>query len=154
MGCPIRLAVCLGLIWLAIKREHQPLLLLPNGFGDLLASVALAEIAEPGGFLYILYEKGVSGGLFPLLIFMGVGAMTDSGPLLANPRTAAAQPGILATLIGALALSQYTGLVGFSRQEAESTGSIGGRICSAPSRSWPTRTWPWCRASSRRSCGC
>lgn len=124
------MAVCLGLIWLAIKKEYEPLLLLPIGFGGLLANVPLAGIADPGGFLNILYEAGVANGLFPLLIFMGVGAMTDFGPLLANPRTAllgaAAQFGIFATLIGALALSDYTGLVDFSIQEAAAIGIIGG----------------------------
>ena len=101
--------VCLGLIYLAIAREFEPLLLIPIGFGGLFANVPLAGITEADGFLGILYETGVANGLFPLLIFVGVGALTDFGPLLANPKTAllgaAAQFGIFATLIGALVLS-------------------------------------------------
>ena len=76
------------MIYLAIKKQFEPLLLLPIGFGGLFANVPLAGISDPGGFLGIIYGSGVSNGLFPLLIFMGVGAMTDFGPLLANPKTA------------------------------------------------------------------
>lgn len=124
------MAVCLLLIWLAIAKQFEPLLLLPIGFGGILANVPLAGIADVGGFLEIIYSAGVSNGLFPLLIFMGVGAMTDFGPLLANPKTAllgaAAQFGIFTTLLGALALSQYTGLVDFTLQDAAAIGIIGG----------------------------
>ena len=84
----VMIAVCLTLIYLAIKKEFEPLLLLPIGFGGLLANVPVAGISEPDGFLGIIYDVGVSNGLFPLLIFMGVGAMTDFGPLLAHPKTA------------------------------------------------------------------
>lgn len=122
--------VCLGLLYLAIVREFEPLLLVPIGFGGLFANVPLAGIAEHDGFLGILYELGVSNGLFPLLIFVGVGALTDFGPLLANPRTAllgaAAQFGIFATLIGALAMSEYLPMVDFSLQDAAAIGIIGG----------------------------
>jgi oxaloacetate decarboxylase beta subunit len=122
--------VCIVLIYLAIRKEFEPLLLLPIGFGGLLANVPSAGIAEPGGFLYIIYEMGVSNGLFPLLIFMGVGAMTDFSSLLANPKTAllgaAAQFGIFTTLLGALALTEYTDLVEFSLQDAAAIGIIGG----------------------------
>jgi oxaloacetate decarboxylase beta subunit len=125
--------ICVGvlLIWLAIKKGFEPLLLLPIGFGCILANIPVAGIAEPGlpgnpdGFLYIIYSTGVKSGLFPLLIFMGVGAMTDFGPLIANPKTAllgaAAQFGIFATLIGAIMLP-----LGFTLQQASAIGIIGG----------------------------
>ncbi|MEZ4319982.1 MAG: sodium ion-translocating decarboxylase subunit beta [Myxococcota bacterium] len=126
----VMIAVCFALLWLAIKREFEPLLLVPIGFGGLMANVPGAGIAEPDGFLGILYGAGVSNGLFPLLIFMGVGSLTDFGPLLANPRTAllgaAAQFGIFATLIGALALSDATPWIDFSMQDAGAIGIIGG----------------------------
>ena len=130
LGTLAMMAVCLLLIWLAIAKQFEPLLLLPIGFGGILANVPLAGIAEPSGFLGIIYGAGVSNGLFPLLIFMGVGAMTDFGPLLANPKTAllgaAAQIGIFTTLLGALALTQYTGVVDFSLKDAAAIGIIGG----------------------------
>jgi carboxybiotin decarboxylase len=182
----IMIAVSLLLIWLAIKKQFEPLLLLPIGFGGILANIPVAAISAdphsievmirevvaagpagfeavlregmaalsfgPGardsvvegamavandpagltnflhesikpGFLGIIYGAGISNGLFPLLIFMGVGAMTDFGPLLANPKTAllgaAAQFGIFATLIGALILR-------FEVPEAAAIGIIGG----------------------------
>lgn len=122
--------VCLVLIYLAIRKEFEPLLLIPIGFGGLLANVPGAGIADGSGFLAIIYEMGVSNGLFPLLIFMGVGAMTDFSSLLANPKTAllgaAAQFGIFSTVLGAIALSEYTGLVEFSIQDAAAIGIIGG----------------------------
>ena len=122
--------VCLALIYLAVKKEYEPLLLLPIGFGGLLANVPIAGISEPDGFLGIIYDLGVSNGLFPLLIFMGVGAMTDFGPLLAHPKTAllgaAAQFGIFSTLIGALMLSDYVPGITFSVQDAAAIGIIGG----------------------------
>jgi len=130
LGQLLMIAVCLGLLFLAIKKEFEPLLLVPIGFGGLLANVPVADIAGPDGFLGILYDAGVSNGLFPLLIFMGVGALTDFGPLIANPRTAllgaAAQFGIFATLIGALALTQFVGVIDFSLQDAAAIGIIGG----------------------------
>lgn len=129
-GQAIMAVVCLVLLWLAIARQFEPLLLLPIGFGGLLANVPGAGIAEHDGFLGILYGLGVSNGLFPLLIFVGVGALTDFGPLLANPRTAllgaAAQFGIFATLIGALALSGASDAISFSLQDAAAIGIIGG----------------------------
>ena len=88
LGHAVMIAVCLTLIYLAVKKKFEPLLLLPIGFGGLLANVPVAGISEVDGFLGIIYGLGVSNGLFPLLIFMGVGAMTDFGPLLANPKTA------------------------------------------------------------------
>ncbi len=129
-GHLVMITVCLTLIYLAIKKEFEPLLLLPIGFGGLLANVPVAGIAEPDGFLGIIYDLGVSNGLFPLLIFMGVGAMTDFGPLLAHPKTAllgaAAQFGIFGTLIGALMLSEYVPGIAFSIQDAAAIGIIGG----------------------------
>ena len=129
VGQFIMIIVGLLLIWLAIHKGFEPLLLLPIGFGGILANIPMAGIAEAGvgsmgdGFLYIIYNTGVTNGLFPLLIFMGVGAMTDFGPLIANPKTAllgaAAQFGIFTTLIGAL-------LLGFNMTEAASIGIIGG----------------------------
>ena len=130
LGHVVMIVVCLTLIYLAIKKEFEPLLLLPIGFGGLLANVPVAGISEPDGFLGIIYGLGVSNGLFPLLIFMGVGAMTDFGPLLAHPKTAllgaAAQFGIFGTVIGALVLSNYVPGIDFSLQDAAAIGIIGG----------------------------
>ncbi|HEY8157161.1 MAG TPA: sodium ion-translocating decarboxylase subunit beta [Methylobacter sp.] len=116
------------LLFLAIKKGFEPLLLLPIGFGAILSNIPVAGIAEEGGILYYLYY-GIKTGLFPLLIFMGVGAMTDFGPMLANPKTlllgAAAQFGIFASLLGALALNAIPGLE-FSIRDAAAIGIIGG----------------------------
>ncbi|MDP1771490.1 MAG: sodium ion-translocating decarboxylase subunit beta [Methylobacter sp.] len=116
------------LLFLAIKKGFEPLLLLPIGFGAILSNIPVAGIAEEGGILYYLYY-GIKTGLFPLLIFMGVGAMTDFGPMLANPKTlllgAAAQFGIFASLLGALALNAIPGLE-FSLRDAAAIGIIGG----------------------------
>ena len=116
------------LLFLAIKKGFEPLLLLPIGFGAILSNIPVAGIADPGGILYYLYT-GIKTGVFPLIIFMGVGAMTDFGPMLANPKTlflgAAAQFGIFATLLGALALNAIPGLE-FSLQDAAAIAIIGG----------------------------
>lgn len=129
-GRVIMIGITFLLFYLAIAKKFEPLLLIPIGFGGLLANIPIAEIAGPNGFLGIIYDAGIANGLFPLLIFMGVGAMTDFGPLLSNPKTAllgaAAQLGIFGTLIGALALSQYTDFINFSMQDAASIGIIGG----------------------------
>ncbi len=112
------------LIYLAIKKNFEPILLLPIGFGAILANLPLTGItnAAEGGFLGVLYEAGIRTELFPLLIFIGIGAMTDFGPLLENPRMAllgaAGQVGIFGTLILALKL-------GFDLNEAASIGIIG-----------------------------
>ena len=127
----IMILVGLLLIYLGIAKKFEPLLLLPIGFGGILANIPYAGIAEPGGFLYAFYEMGIGDvPIFPLLIFLGVGAMTDFGPLLANPKTAllgaAAQFGIFTTLIGALWLSSTFGSIEFSIQDASAIGIIGG----------------------------
>ena len=123
----IMVFVGLLLIYLGIAKKFEPLLLIPIGFGGLLANIPYAGIAElsQGGFLALIFDVGITSGVFPLLIFMGVGAMTDFGPLLANPKTAllgaAAQLGIFSTLIGALALSGAFEAIDFSIQDATYT---------------------------------
>ncbi len=116
------------LLFLAIKKGFEPLLLLPIGFGAILSNIPIAGIGDEGGILYYLYT-GIKTGVFPLLIFMGVGAMTDFGPMLANPKTlflgAAAQFGIFATLLGALALNVVPGL-DFTLKDAAAIAIIGG----------------------------
>jgi len=112
------------LIYLAVKKEFEPVLLLPIGFGAILANLPLTGITDVagGGFLGVLYQAGIKTELFPLLIFIGIGAMTDFGPLLENPRMAllgaAGQIGIFGTLLLALNL-------GFDLEEAASIGIIG-----------------------------
>jgi len=122
-GSPIMLVLCLFLLWLGIKKQFEPLLLLPIAFGGFLANIPVANMAGPDGFLGMIYAMGITTGFFPLCIFMGVGAMTDFGPLIANPKTAllgaAAQFGIFGTLVMAL-------MLGFSMPEAASIGIIGG----------------------------
>ena len=116
------------LLFLAISKGFEPLLLLPIGFGAILSNIPVADMAHEGGLLYYLYF-GIKMGIFPLLIFMGVGAMTDFGPMIANPKTlllgAAAQFGIFASLLGALALNIIPGLE-FSLKDAAAIGIIGG----------------------------
>ncbi len=73
------------LIYLAIAKGFEPLLLVPIGFGAILSNIPMAGIAEPGGMLYLVYQVGIKSGVFPLLIFLGVGALTDFGPLIAMP---------------------------------------------------------------------
>lgn len=136
LGQFIMILIGLVLIYLAIHKGFEPLLLLPIGFGGILANIPMAGIAEAGagsigdGFLYIMYNFGVTNGFFPLLIFMGVGAMTDFGPLIANPKTAllgaAAQFGIFTTIVGAVLLSQYVPGIDFSLKDAAAIGIIGG----------------------------
>lgn len=182
----VMMAICLGLLFLAIRKGFEPLLLVPIGFGGLLANipgaglsysgfenaligadpVVLAEIAKvlgvaswestkelfnlyelaspavhqaandvatihgySDGMLYIFYSIAIASGVAPLVIFMGVGAMTDFGPLLANPKTlflgAAAQFGIFATVMGAVVLS-WMGVMDFSIADAAAIGIIGG----------------------------
>jgi oxaloacetate decarboxylase beta subunit len=182
IGQTIMILVGLLLIYLAINKKFEPLLLLPIGFGALLTNIpeiglsmssiekliyannpteistVISELSITGlnlsdflknasfselqllniaaqnlgyspGILYIFYETAIGSGIAPLLIFMGVGAMTDFGPLLANPKTlilgAAAQFGIFATVMGALLLDYY-GLIEFTLKQAAATGIIGG----------------------------
>lgn len=130
-GQALMILVCLGLIYLAIRKGFEPLLLIPIGFGGILANIPVANMGEGAGILHLFYEVGLPTSVFPLLIFMGVGAMTDFGPMLANPKTlllgAAAQFGIFATLLGALALTAL-GIPGmeFTLREAASIAIIGG----------------------------
>jgi oxaloacetate decarboxylase beta subunit len=131
----IMIIVGLILIYLAISKGFEPLLLLPMGFGCVLSNIPLAYIAgiDPNngayGFIKLLFDTGIDTGLFPILIFMGVGAMTDFGPLIANPKTlllgAAAQFGIFVALLGALALNVVPG-ISFDLHAAASIGIIGG----------------------------
>ncbi|NLY75553.1 MAG: sodium ion-translocating decarboxylase subunit beta [Firmicutes bacterium] len=129
----LMIAISLVLIYLAIVKQYEPLLLLPIAFGMLLTNLPLAglmdeplmadgKLVQPGGLIYYLYQ-GVKLGIYPPLIFLGVGAMTDFGPLLANPKSillgAAAQLGIFCALIGAI-------ILGFDIRAAASIGIIGG----------------------------
>ncbi|KAE9629846.1 sodium ion-translocating decarboxylase subunit beta [Defluviitalea raffinosedens] len=131
----IMIGISLILMYLAIKKEYEPLLLLPISFGMLLTNLPLAGMmagpanGEVGGILYYLYQ-GVKLGIFPPLIFLGVGAMTDFGPLIANPRSillgAAAQLGIFVAFLGALLLKHIVPAIHFTGAEASSIGIIGG----------------------------
>ena len=117
------------LLYLAIAKKFEPLLLVTIGFGGILSNIPGVEIATVDGLLHLAYVVGVQTGVFPLVIFMGVGALTDFGPLLANPRTlllgAAAQFGIFSTLLGALFLSSI-GIADFSLKDAAAIAIIGG----------------------------
>ncbi len=144
-GQLVMVAVCLVLLYLAIVKGFEPLLLLPIGFGGLLANLPLSGVTappmlfpdtgltEPGGFLHYFFAFGIDTGIFPIMIFMGVGAMTDFGPLIANPKTAllgaAAQFGIFFALFGAIVL-------GFDIKAASSIGIIGG--ADGPTAIWLT----------------
>ncbi|MGI9237138.1 MAG: sodium ion-translocating decarboxylase subunit beta [Woeseiaceae bacterium] len=128
-GQLVMLVVCLALLYLGIVKKFEPLLLVTIGFGGLLSNIPGVEIATGTGLLHLSYVVGIETGAFPLIIFMGVGALTDFGPLLANPRTlflgAAAQFGIFATLLGALGLTEL-GVMDFTLREAAAIGIIGG----------------------------
>ena len=128
-GQGLMLLVGILLIYLAIVKKFEPLLLLPIGFGAILSNIPGANLAVDGGILHLFYMVGIESGAFPLIIFMGVGALTDFGPLLANPKTlilgAAAQFGIFATLLGAVGLSAL-GVFDFSLKQAAAIGIIGG----------------------------
>ncbi len=139
--------ICVGLllVWLAINKGFEPLLLIPIGMGGILANIPMAGIAslpvtvaindlvitiQHGGFLGQIYNFGIETGLFPLFIFMGVGAMTDFGPLIANPKTAllgaAAQFGIFFTVFGAILMAKFIPGINFTPQDAAAIGIIGG----------------------------
>jgi sodium ion-translocating decarboxylase beta subunit len=130
VGRVFMMLVGILLIGLAIFKGFEPLLLLPIGFGAILANIPIAAIAGPDGLLGMVYVVGIKTGVFPLVIFMGVGAMTDFGPLIANPKTAllgaAAQFGIFSALIGALLLTQWIPGIDFDLKDAASIGIIGG----------------------------
>ena len=117
------------LIYLAVSKKFEPLLLLPIGFGAILTNIPVAGIGGPDGLLGYVYQVGIETGVFPLLIFMGVGALTDFSALIAMPVTlflgAAAQFGIFATLLGALALNLVPGF-DFSLADASAIAIIGG----------------------------
>jgi carboxybiotin decarboxylase len=124
----LMMIVALFLLYLGIAKKYEPLLLVPISFGMLLVNLPLSTIMDSpvgdqiGGLLFYLYQ-GIELGIYPPLIFLGVGAMTDFGPLIANPKTlllgAAAQFGIFTTFIGAM-------MLGFTPQQAGSIGIIGG----------------------------
>ena len=118
----VMLLVAAGLLYLGVKKQVEPLLLVPIGFGCLLVNVPLSDLMEEHGLLRILYDMGISNELFPLLIFIGIGAMIDFGVLLENPKIllfgAAGQIGIFLTLLLALGL-------GFTELEAVSIAVIG-----------------------------
>ena len=165
LGQMIMIPLCLVLMYLAIVKGFEPLLLLPIGFGGLLANCPLSGITapammhdgvisflasgvpvmtggvvEPGGFLHYFFRFGIDTGVFPIMIFMGVGAMTDFGPLIANPKSAllggAAQLGIFFALFGALGLSSLFTDLGFGIKEASAIGIIGG--ADGPTAIWLT----------------
>ena len=169
VGQLIMIPLCLLMIYLAIVKGFEPLLLLPIGFGGLLANCPLAGvtapammhdgvisflasglpvmqggIVEPGGFLHYFFKFGIDTGVFPIMIFMGVGAMTDFGPLIANPKMAllggAAQFGIFFALFGALGLAAVFGADFFGGvapvKAAASIGIIGG--ADGPTAIWLT----------------
>jgi len=135
-GQAVMITICFGLIFLAITKKFEPLLLIPIGFGGILSNIpgagiamAAADPSQPAGMLYYVYDVGINSGVFPLIIFMGVGALTDFGPLIARPSTiflgAAAQFGIFVSLIGALAMNAIPGIE-FSLADAAAIGIIGG----------------------------
>ena len=169
VGQLIMIPLCLVMMYLAIVKGFEPLLLLPIGFGGLLANCPLAGvtapammhdgvisflssgipvmsggIVEPGGFLYYFFKFGIDTGVFPIMIFMGVGAMTDFGPLIANPKMAllggAAQFGIFFALFGALGLAALFGADFFGGVDpvkaAAAIGIIGG--ADGPTAIWLT----------------
>ena len=129
IGQLVMMAVGGLLLYLAIARNFEPLLLVPIGFGCILSNIPIAGIGGPDGLLGMLYKAGLETGVFPLLIFMGVGALTDFSSLIARPAMmllgAAAQFGIFATLIGALALNSVPGFE-FTIEQAAAIAIIGG----------------------------
>jgi oxaloacetate decarboxylase beta subunit len=130
---PIMIGVGCVLLYLGIKKDFEPLLLVPIGFGAILVNIPLTGMMEEEGFLKVIYDAGIATELFPLLIFVGIGAMTDFGPLLENPKIfllgAAGQFGIFLTLLLALAL-------GFSKLDSVAIGVIG--ACDGPTAIYVT----------------
>jgi len=129
----IMIAVGCGLLYLGIKKGYEPLLLVPIGFGAILVNIPLADLMGSDGLLRHFYEFGVANEVFPCLIFIGIGAMTDFAPLLENPRIlllgAAGQFGIFITFLIAL-------LLGFNLLDAVSIGIIG--ACDGPTAIYVT----------------
>lgn len=125
----IMIGIALIFLYLAIKKGYEPYLLIPIAFGMLLVNMPLAGLMEKGGLLYYIYQ-GTELGIYPPLIFLCVGAGTDFGPLIANPKSlllgAAAQFGIFFTFIGAILLDKFVPFVNFTGAEAASTAIIGG----------------------------
>jgi oxaloacetate decarboxylase beta subunit len=126
----LMVAVGFLIIYLGAVKNFEPLLLIPIGFGTVFVNIPFAAMgAAPHGMLHIIYESGVGNEFFPMVIFMGIGAMTDFGPLIANPKTAilgaAAQFGVFATLFG-IALANYLPGVAFNLKEACAVAIIGG----------------------------
>ena len=154
VGQFLMIFVCVFLIYLAFVKGFEPLLLFPIGMGGLLANIPLAGVTTPtmmtggtivdggllmvggqvtaGGFLSCIFQAGIDTGLFPILIFFGVGAMTDFGPLIANPK----KLGIFSALLGAVVLDQYVPGIHFSLAQAASIGIIGG--ADGPTSIWLT----------------
>lgn len=134
-GLPNMVMIAVGgiLLYLAVKKEVEPLLLVPIGFGCLLTNLPLSDLMEEHGLLKFFYDIGIATEIFPLLIFIGIGAMTDFTPLLENPKIllfgAAGQAGIFITLLLALAL-------GFGKLEAVSISIIG--ACDGPTAIYVT----------------
>jgi oxaloacetate decarboxylase beta subunit len=128
-GQALMMGVGCLLIYLAIVKKFEPLLLVPIGFGAILSNIPLAGISGDNGLLGYIYHVGIETGVFPLLIFMGVGALTDFGALIAMPWTlllgAAAQFGIFVTLLGALGLNFIPGF-NFTLADASAIAIIGG----------------------------
>lgn len=129
----IMIVIAAVLLWLAIKKGVEPLLLLPIGFGCFLVNIPLSDLMDQGGLLKFLYDMGIATEVFPLLIFVGIGAMTDFTPLLENPKIllfgAAGQFGIFMTLLIALGL-------GFTELQAVAIGIIG--ACDGPTAIYVT----------------
>ena len=132
------------LLYLAIHKGFEPLLLLPIGFGMILSNLPLAGLMDEGGLLYYLY-KGVKLGIYPPLIFLGVGAMTDFGPLIANPKS---------LFLGAAAPYCWAAAPSWPRPSVSSAVRTAPRLSTLPLSSLPstwvlsrlprTPTWRWC----------
>lgn len=126
----IMIAICCLLFYLGICKKFEPLLLIPIAMGGLLSNIPGAGLTQEGGLLTVLYNMGIENGIFPLLIFMGVGAMIDFSPLLANPKTAllggAAQFAIFGTFLSAICLSGVFPELGLTLKQAASIAIIGG----------------------------
>jgi len=133
IGQPVMMAIGSVLLYLGIRKGFEPLLLVPIGFGAILVNIPQAELMAEGGTLRFFYDFGIATEIFPVLIFIGIGAMTDFGPLFSNPKIimlgAAGQFGIFLTLLLALAL-------GFSKLDAVAIGIIG--ACDGPTSIYVT----------------